>query len=304
VGNPVNLIDANNTIGREYMNALLNAMKRSNGGTPDELSLAMQRLEKAYQLVEESIESGEIALGKKDEFIPPLPPNEPVAPQPVSTPPPMPEPETVPPVVTSQPVPEPVVPPATPPVSPTPITPATPPPAPTQSASPAPQIASTPDYSAPPPPAAPSVTPLPESLAAKLAKENAARSSLLAQNVAEAEKNKTPGSEDPLYTDAIDSGLEQLLSEWKLFRSSGLFGTGPSGYMHPLYKALAPLPMAAVIAGRFEGVTPEVRQSITDYMNGWRYEQNVVHEMNETFEHYLRRVIQEVLSRQNQPPKA
>ncbi len=56
--------------------------------------------------------------------------------------------------------------------------------------------------------------------------------------------------------------------------------------------------MAAVVAGRFEGSTPEIRQSVTDYMNGWRYEQGVVHEMNETFEHYLRRVILHIIKRQ------
>ena len=96
----------------------------------------------------------------------------------------------------------------------------------------------------------------------------------------------------------VTKGLEQLLSEWKLFRSSGFLGTGPSGNEHPLYKQLAGLPMAAIVSGRFEGVTPEIKQSITDYLNGWRYEQGIVHEMGETFEHYLRRVIKHILDAQ------
>ena len=55
--------------------------------------------------------------------------------------------------------------------------------------------------------------------------------------------------------------------------------------------------MAAVIAGRFEGATPVIKQSITDYMNGWRYEEGIVHEHTETFEHYLRRVIHHILNK-------
>ncbi len=96
----------------------------------------------------------------------------------------------------------------------------------------------------------------------------------------------------------MQAGLEQLLSEWKLFRSSGFLGTGPKGIEHPLYKKISALPMAAVVAGRFEGVTPEIKQSLTDYMNGWRYEQGIIHEMGETFENYLRRVIKQILTRQ------
>jgi len=65
-----------------------------------------------------------------------------------------------------------------------------------------------------------------------------------------------------------------------------------------LYKKLASLTMAAVIAGRFEGATPRIKQSITDYMNGWRYEEGVVHEHGESFEHYLRKVIRHILEKQ------
>lgn len=98
----------------------------------------------------------------------------------------------------------------------------------------------------------------------------------------------------------VSEGLARLLSEWKLFKSSGFLGTGPAGHEHPLYKQLAGLAMASVIAGRFEGATPEIKQGITDYMNGWRYEQGILHEMGETFEHYLRRVILQILERQRQ----
>jgi hypothetical protein len=113
---------------------------------------------------------------------------------------------------------------------------------------------------------------------------------------AEAEKKRI-AELDPLLTPAVTAGLGQLLSEWGLFKSSGIFGTGPSGKDHILYQKLAPLTMAAVIAGRFEGVTPQIKQSITDYMNGWRYEEEIIHEHQETFEHYLRRVIFHILNK-------
>jgi hypothetical protein len=103
---------------------------------------------------------------------------------------------------------------------------------------------------------------------------------------------------DPLQTPEVSQGLAQLLSEWSLFKSSGFLGTGPSGLEHPLYKRIAQLTMAAVIAGRFEGATPQVKQNIADYMNGWRYEEGILHEHTETFEQYLRRVIKHILQRQ------
>jgi hypothetical protein len=111
------------------------------------------------------------------------------------------------------------------------------------------------------------------------------------------EEEKKIAAMDPLYTPAITSGLDQLLSEWGLFKNSGIFGTGPSGKDHALYQKLAPLTMATVIAGRFDGATPHIKQSITDYMNGWRYEEGIVHELGENFEHYLRRVIKHILEK-------
>ena len=105
-------------------------------------------------------------------------------------------------------------------------------------------------------------------------------------------------SGDPLYTPEIDQGLEQLLSEWSIFKKSGLFGTGPKGREHPLFKKMAGLQIPLLLAGRFEGATQEIKQSVTDYMNGWRYEQGLIYEQGETFEHYLRRVIKHILDLQ------
>jgi len=34
-------------------------------------------------------------------------------------------------------------------------------------------------------------------------------------------------------------------------------------------------------------------------MNGWRYEQGIIYEQNETFEQYLRRVIRHIIDWQN-----
>jgi hypothetical protein len=103
---------------------------------------------------------------------------------------------------------------------------------------------------------------------------------------------------DPLFTAEVDEGLNQLLLEWSIFKKSGLFGTGPKGKEHPLFKKISPLQIPLLLAGRFEGATQEIKQSITDYMNGWRYEQGIIYQQNETFEHYLRRVIRHILDLQ------
>ena len=103
---------------------------------------------------------------------------------------------------------------------------------------------------------------------------------------------------DPLYTKEVDDGLHQLLSEWSLFKKSGLFGTGPHGRQHPIFLKIADIPLPLILSGRFEGSTQEIKQSITDYMNGWRYEQGIVYEQNETFEQYLRRVIRHIIDLQ------
>ena len=110
--------------------------------------------------------------------------------------------------------------------------------------------------------------------------------------------NTATAAGDPLMTKQVDDGLEQLLLEWSLFKKSGLFGTGPKGREHPLFKKVAPLPITLLLAGRFDGATQEIKQSITDYMNGWRYEQGIVYEQGETFERYLRRVIKHIIDLQ------
>jgi hypothetical protein len=103
---------------------------------------------------------------------------------------------------------------------------------------------------------------------------------------------------DPLFTQEVDSGLQQLLLEWSIFKKSGLFGSGPKGREHPLFKKMATLQIPLLLAGRFEGATQEIKQSVTDYMNGWRYEQGLIYQQGETFEHYLRRVIRHILDLQ------
>jgi hypothetical protein len=113
-----------------------------------------------------------------------------------------------------------------------------------------------------------------------------------------AEVKARSGITDPLQDPDVDLGLEQLLSEWSLFKKSGMFGTGPRGRQHPLFLKLAVIPMPLILSGRFEGSTSEIRQSITDYMNGWRYEQGIIYEQDETFEHYLRRVIRHIIDSQ------
>ncbi len=104
-------------------------------------------------------------------------------------------------------------------------------------------------------------------------------------------------TKDFLFTPAIDSGLQQLLSEWKIFKNSGLFGMGPSGADHPLYLAMKNVTMMAVTKGAFVGADTEINQSIYDYLNGWRYELGVMHQPTESFEHFLRRIVFHVLER-------
>lgn len=105
-------------------------------------------------------------------------------------------------------------------------------------------------------------------------------------------------NQSELASPAVTAGLGQLLDEWEHFKQSGMFGTGPSGIDHPLYKKLQTRAMAEVLAGRWEGADQSVIRSIKDYVNAWRHEQGVAYDTNETFEHYLRRVVQRILRRQ------
>ncbi|MEM9336936.1 MAG: hypothetical protein AAGA35_03715 [Patescibacteria group bacterium] len=322
VGNPVNLVDINNEVGREYMNALLEAMKKINGGGAGEVDAAMSRLESAFSAVNTAIDQAPPASTKPipkeqaeavkepeqlpqsfQSTTPPPPAAEPISPppspsptvqspvQPAASKPPEPvqpgsgftqpgalksladevrlerndSPEVTP---QSQSQPSPTVQPPVPP----------PPPAPTNTTPP------------PPPPAAvPTATSQPESAAA------ATPAPKIPVQPAESTPEKKVAINDPLMTPEIASGLDQLLSEWSLFKSSGLFGTGPHGREHPLFLKLANETVTNILAGRYDGAKPEIKQSVTDYMNGWRYEQGIVYEPGETFEHYLRRVIRHII---------
>ena len=335
VGNPVNLVDINNEVGREYMGAILDAMKKLNSGTS--AASAMKRLEEAYQAVLhtlEGLDASPATVTAPAPFVPPTPepvfvpepepivipiaqtPYEPLShiePEPVSVPeyksPVIEEPA---PVTESQFVPEfhdkselrptyqplsggqktgrlhiqdatPVEPPATPVWNvPTPVPTEEPPappawdhaPAATHAESTAPVAPFTPLSDLPDKPL--SIDELPTSESLKSA--------------------ATAG--DPIFTLEVDDGLNQLLQEWSIFKKSGMFGTGPKGKEHPLFKKMAPLHIPLILAGRFEGATQEIKQSVTDYMNGWRYEQGLIYQQGETFEHYLRRVIRHILDLQ------
>ena len=348
VGNPVNLVDINNEVGREYMSALLDAMKKINSGTS--VTSAMSRLETAYQQVKQTIaEHQMIQAGGPGATAPET--SFSVSPEPaVATP--------ITKVQVTAAIPEPQVIPETPPVSipvrpsesipftaePTPfvplasaakprpnITPPAPSLVPPVSSMPPTGPTFTPPAPKMPPPQQPpsqqSRVPLAEldfSALKQESKQTAASQPPSAPTVATPEperkfvplahsevKLRTPSElptaaerahadsiGDPLFSQEVDDGLEQLLVEWQLFKKSGLFGTGPKGREHPLFLKLAPLQIPLILAGRFDGATQEIRQSVTDYMNGWRYEQGIIYEPGETFEHYLRRIINHILDLQ------
>ena len=280
VGNPAHLIDTTNDIGRAYMNALLTAMKAVSGEGNSEA--AMTELEIAFEAVQKSLVAHQTAE-------PEVSPEEPATTAPNQ--------ESV---VQDDVVPAPFV------ATPTPVEPVQP-----VAAQDTPVAPVVPETPAPPSKFKETTTTVPTSVkpdsvapaaATKQAGLRSLADAMQTQNeVKEAAVSAAPVAEtpkDPLENDLVESGLDQLLKEWSLFKSSGLLGTGAKGAAHPLYKELRNMPMNMVIAGRFEGATPEVRQSITDYMNGWRYEQGMTHDMQETFEHYLRRVVKTIIDKQ------
>ncbi len=299
VGNPVNLVDINNSVGREYMSALLDAMKRINSGMSADT--AMQRLEKAYLAVEDTLRNMAVDMPQAaDTVLVPTPvtflPSElstETTPAPMSYAAPT---AYVP--VTSVPQPlyqsEPALP-QTPkyqiPVEPVGT------PAPRYEPAMVPQpVVVIPNYNQPP--VVPTIhTPTPHTFSSL--------ADMVQQAHAQTGLPTTPAAAhplmagDPLLSLEVESGLDQLLSEWSIFKKSGIFGTGPKGREHPLYKKMSELQIPLLLAGRFEGATQEVRQSLTDYMNGWRYEQGLIYEKGETFEHYLRRVIRHILDQNN-----
>lgn len=280
VGNPVNLVDINNEVGREYMNALLEAMKRLSGGAAGQIESAMERLETAYLAVEVAVASHE----KSKETVVPKPVTE----VPVAALDPEPAPVVVaraPEVIDTKPVTLEVV---------------------EKKVAPSPQdpvdlaaiVKGPSGFDAMPTPA-PAPTPVaPTAPVAAFTSIATEERILTPQDLPAASSIASSPSGDPLNTKEIDDGLEQLLSDWVLFKKSGLFGTGPKGREHPLFKKVADLQIPLLLSGRFEGSTQEIKQSITDYMNGWRYEQGIIYEQGETFEHYLRRVIKQILDLQ------
>ena len=329
VGNPVNLVDINNDVGREYMSALLDAMKKINSGSS--AASAMQRLETAYSGVEIALKDHEKEPKQSESVVSPelvsAPESEPeqfsgtpipTEQAPTPTMPPVPQ---FTPVSDNAPAPAPAPAPAS--FSPEPVmddrpivplaqseksTPAQPAPAPI-----APEV-STPSFVEEPvsnwgqnddvEESKPDLN----SQQAQITAPAKYQSASLAQSEA---KLRTPEdlpsasaletssvAGDDLFTKQVDDGLNQLLSDWILFKKSGLFGTGPKGTSHPLYQKLKDLQIPLLLAGRFEGATQEIKQSVTDYMNGWRYEQGIIYEQGETFDHYLRRVIRHILDLQ------
>ncbi len=341
VGNPVNLVDIDNVVGREYMNALLEAMKKLGGGAVSEMGAAMERLETAYAAVEVAIKNNNSSKSAAPVSAPvvasapaPVPATPPLAPS-APLPPPMP-PRPVPPApaptpVPPRPIPQAPQPAVVPPMPPRPAPTATPKPIPAPVEAEAsydimplptrPPVPPMPPRPTPTPVAPRPMPPLPQSVEnpqdsgfavpeaiAKPAPKSAALSDvdkvLTPADLPEASSLSTSEGGDPLFTQEIDSGLEQLLADWSLFKKSGLFGTGPKGREHPLFKKIADLQVPLLLAGRFEGANQEIRQSITDYMNGWRYEQGIVYQPGETFEKYLRRVIKHILDLQKKRSKA
>lgn len=294
VGNPVNLVDIDNAVGREYMSALLDAMKKINGGSAG--VAAMDRLEAAYQAVTE-------VIGRQ---VPVKPSRTPVA-EPATMVPPI---LVTPPMTTTAPA-----------IDESPVskntadTTVVPPPPPHPSMKPVSVPASEESPAAISPTKAPAVA-IPVIQATKpspheIASNTPNASTTVAPITKTAPRPLTPLDlpdptslenasikGDPLFTREVDDGLNQLLSEWSLFKKSGLFGTGPKGMEHPLFKKISSLQIPLLLAGRFEGATQEIKQSITDYMNGWRYEQGIIYEQGETFEHYLRRVIKHIIDLQ------
>jgi hypothetical protein len=301
VGNPVNLVDIDNAVGREYMNALLEAMKKLSSGAVSEMGPVMTRLEKAFVEVE-------VAIAKHQPVSPEVPVPQPVA---VTSVP-------VPPVSLTEDLPE-IVPEAAieKNLPPRPIPKAVV----AEAIAPEVEIVNSPiNDERIPLVDIPNIVPTPLN-------ENEGRSGfesgydnqppaapalsladqqkvLTINDLPNAASLSTGAAGDILFTKEVDDGLDQLLSDWTIFKKSGLFGTGPKGREHPLFKKIAELPIPLILAGRFDGSTQEIRQSITDYMNGWRYEQGIIYQPGETFDRYLRRVIRHIIDLQKKHGQA
>lgn len=290
IGNPVNLVDIDPDVGREYMGSLLDAMKKINSGASS--IAAMKRLEDAYVSVQKVLDSQATPT-----------------PAPTSTPTPTPPPVTSAPAPSSAPssTPTPVV--ATPTPAPAPSIPSRPNPVSIERPTSVAPVSNVPLRPAtgqlPVSEVAKSPTSTIQSVASKDSVFSSTKlSSLATAPASSARPAAAVDTTDPLFSPDVDKGLDQLLSEWSLFKKSGLFGSGPKGREHPLFKKIAGLQIPLLLAGRFEGATQEIKQSITDYMNGWRYEQGIIYMQGETFERYLRRVIKHILDLQKKASRS
>lgn len=341
IGSSVNLVSIDNAIGREYMSALLEAMKQLGIGNQITITKTLDRLEQAYQQALLAIELNQEVKNQPEPIIPAeVTPNRlrveptltaesvsvPTIPIPIKTITPTP----VTPVITGAsnqtiPATSPTVtnnPPlgityknsqrnpslasalvATPTPTPTPISPII---SASVQSKPVVVAATKPTVSAPATVITPdsSEAPVPVPIqSSKLTPLSAVADATPLRRIDElptlSEVQNRSESGNPLYTQEVSNGLGQLLSEWKLFRRSGLLGTGPHGIDHPLFQHIRSLQIPFILSGRFAGATDEARQSISDYMNGWRYEYGIIYQKDETFEQYLRRVIRHILDLQD-----
>ena len=305
VGNPVALIDAQNQIGRMYMTALLAAMKATGPGSVVRIEDAMASLEAAYSAVlshQSSPQSRIVEVPAPKENVE----DKQVIDVPIEERKENPPPATV----VPEEVPQPPVPVAPQSVIPT-VTPKV-------VRAPLPKIPSLLDLASDD-----DVSPVPSGYDVPLATADTQTPQQVKKEVAAVPARPTspiaPAYEIPrqdvrvtevpqyvavmqteLASPEITESLNQLLHEWNIFKSSGVFGMGPGGIDHPLYVSLARLTMGEVITGRFERAEPDVIHTIKEYVDAWRHEQGVAYNPTETFEHYLRRVVQHILKRQKE----
>jgi len=381
IGNPVALVGAHKALGREYMQALLTALKATGGGGVG-ADAAMRRLEDAYTALftdapetpatpsapvpppapEPVIESAPVVEVKQEVVPPPNPvpqavPSptapvfEPPAPKPIEIPRPEPVKEVAPPEsidvplpVVPKPEPKPIPSPTAPrvvvpkpePVRPAPVVPPPAPPLPrsdvvaskpsapapvpqaskeripsagtlspaarlaelTKNAQPAPKAEPVPQVDVPTPKPAPAATAFQQTKFTQKKVGSVSIQALAASGI-DTEEHEVRQSE--LASPKITKALHELLDEWSIFNASGFLGMGPSGAEHPLYIRLAPLSMGEILTGRYEGADRKVNTVVHDYVNAWRHEQGIAYTPSETFEHYLRRVVQRIQKRQGAP---
>lgn len=338
VGNPAALMGAYNEAGKKYMVALLTALKATGAGSPVGIDTAMADLEAAYEALVTGAPASAPEVKKVEIMPPPKVPEkkaevEQPRPVPAHTPsaiiealaadhkerelkaatrrepvsvaqpkpavPPMEKKVEVrtPPVPPRASVPEPVVPsprpsiePVTPRIS---VTEAKVVPAP----SPAPRVEAVQKPGSAPVKMAPAVQrSVPEPSYVPVAKMPEIKKPEIG---ARQQESTVPVYQSELFTPEVSRGVDSLLHEWPLFGGSGLFGMGPGGFEHPLYQKLANLSMGEVLAGRWEKADAKAIRTIKEYVDAWRHEQGIAYTINETFEHYLRRVVQRILKRQN-----